>query len=318
MGTIQNFLNIDHESSASARSSERLVEGPWGHGAFGPQIGKVNFGPQTVVNLRAKELRWLNYYIRGVKNGAENDPRVEVFVLGRSAWKGEEGWPPHSIRLTKYFLHSHGHANALHGDGTLSVNKPEEDPPDHYTYDPANPVPTHGGGNLPHSKPVIWGAMNQRVIEERNDVLVYTSAPLLHNCEVAGPITVHLFASSGARDTDWTAKLVDVAPDGFAMNLTDGILRARYRHSFVHPKLLQPGHVYEYTVNVGYTDNVFRKGHRIRLEISSSNFPRFSRNTNTGDQPEKDSRFVSAQQTVLHDPSHASYVLLPVVPSSGT
>lgn len=317
IGTIENFLNIDHQSSAYARSAERLVEGPWGHGAFGPVIGKVNFGPQSRVNLQEKELRWLNYYIRGVKNGAENDPRVEAFIMGTNVWKDEADWPPPNVRLTKYFFHSHGHANTLHGDGVLSINKPEEEAPDHYIYNPADPVPTHGGGNSPNSKPVIWGAMDQRIIEKRNDVLVYTSAPIPHDCEVAGPITVHLFASSSARDTDWTAKLVDVAPDGYAMNLTDSILRARYRYSFVHPKLLQPGHVYEFTINVGYTDNVFKRGHRIRLEISSSNFPRFSRNTNTGDQPEKDSHFVSARQTVLHDPTHASYLLLPVVPSSG-
>lgn len=317
VGTLQNFLNIDHKSSAYAHSAERLVEGPWGHGAFGPRIGKVNFGRRSVVNLRVKELRWLDCYIRGVKNGAENDPRVEVFVLGKNKWKDKGDWPPAYVRLAKYFFHSRGQANTLHGDGTLSTNQPGEEAPDHYIYDPSNPVPTHGGGNSPHSKPIIWGAMDQRPIETRKDVLVYTSAPLSKDCEVAGPITVHLFAASSAQDTDWTAKLVDVAPNGFAMNVTDGILRARYHESFAHPKLLQPERVYEYNIDVGFTDNVFKKGHMIRLEISSSNFPRFSRNTNTGDEPEKDSHFVSARQTVLHDPGHASYLLIPVVPTSG-
>lgn len=318
VGTIQNFLRIDHKSPSFARSAERLVEGPWGHGAFGPRIGKVNFGTRSVVNLQAKELRWLNYYIRGLKNGVENDARVEVFVMGKNSWKDEANWPPPDICLTKYFLHSQGHANSLNGDGTLSTRKPEGEGPDRYTYNPANPTPTHGGGNSPHSKPIIWGAMNQEIIEERKDVLVYTSTPLKHDCDVAGPITVNLFASSSARDTDWTAKLVDVAPNGFAMNLADGILRARYLHSFVHPKLLLPGRVYEFTINVGYTDDVFLKGHRIRLEISSSNFPRFSRNINTGGQPEKGSSFVPARQTVFHNSLHASYLLLPVVPSSGS
>jgi uncharacterized protein len=312
-GTIENFLSIDQQSSPSARRAERLVEGPWGHGALGPKIGKVNFGSQTVVNLRAKELRWLDHYIRGMNNGAERDPRVEVFVMGRNTWKNEEDWPPSDIHWTKYFFHSHGHANTLRGDGTLSIDMPADDQPDHYTYDPANPVPSHGGGNSPKAKPVVWGAMDQRTVEARNDVLVYTSDPMPYECEVAGPVTVHLFASSSAQDTDWTVKLVDVAPDGFAMNLTDGILRARYCHSFPQPELLQPGRAYEYTLKAGYTDNVFLRGHRIRLEVSSSNFPHSSRNTNTGNQPEKDSEFVPAQQTVFHDPSHASYLLLPLV-----
>lgn len=318
MGTIENFLGIDHKSSPSARSAERLVEGPWGHGALGPRIGKVNFGPQTVVNLHAKELRWLDHYIRGLNNGAENDPRVQIFVMGRNQWEYEKNWPPSNIRWTKYFFHSQGHANTLNGDGTLSIDSPKNDEPDHYTYNPANPVPAHGGGNSPKTKPVIWGAMDQRAVEARKDVLVYTSDPLPYDCEVAGPITVHLFASSSARDTDWTAKLVDVAPDGFAMNLTDGILRARYRHSFAHPELLQPGRVYEYTIKAGYTDNVFLKGHRIRLEISSSDFFQFSRNTNTGNQPEKDSQFVPARQAVYHDRTRASYLLLPLVPRHET
>lgn len=315
-GTIDNFMNIARKSPPRARSALRWVEGPWGHGAFGPQIGKVNFGPHSAVDLRAKEIRWLDYYIRGIKNGAENDPRIEVFVLGQNAWKAEQNWPPSNIRV-KYFLHSLGHSNTLHGDGRLSVNKPTNEAPDRYRYDPGNPVPTHGGGNSPNSKPTIWGAMDQRSVEARNDVLVYTSAPFPSDFEVAGPVTVHLFASSSARDTDWTAKLVDVAPSGFAMNLTDGILRARYRSSFVHPELLQAGRAYEYTIQLGYTDTVFRKGDRIRLEISSSNFPRFSRNTNTGNQPEKDPGFVSAQQTVFHDPSHASYLELPVTSVPG-
>lgn len=154
--------------------------------------------------------------------------------------------------------------------------------------------------------------MDQRRIDNRKDVLIYTSSPLDADLEVTGPVEVRLFASSSAPDTDWTAKLVDVAPDGFAMNLTDGILRARFRKSFARPELLNPGKVYEFVVQAGNTSNVFRKGHRIRLEISSSNSPRFSRNTNTGRQPEKDSGFSVARQTVYHDRARPSSVILTV------
>jgi putative CocE/NonD family hydrolase len=156
----------------------------------------------------------------------------------------------------------------------------------------------------------MWGVRDQRPVEERSDVLVYTTAPFPHDVEAAGPVTVHLFAASDARDTDWTAKVVDVSPSGYAMNLTDAILRARYHRSFEHPELLTPGEVYEFTINVGYTDNVFLKGHCLRLEISSSSFPAFSRNTNTGNQPEKDTQFKVAHQTIYHGPARASYLEL--------
>lgn len=169
----------------------------------------------------------------------------------------------------------------------------------------------HGGGNPPGI--ILWGVMDQRPVEERRDVLVYTLRPLQHDVEVAGAIVLHLFASTSARDTDWTAKLVDVSPDDYAMNLMAGILRARYPKSFEHPELLTPGKAYEFTIETGYTDNVFLKGHCIRLEVSSSNFPTFSRNTTTGKESEKDTRLVEAQQTVFHPADRASYLQVPLV-----
>lgn len=311
-GTMEDFLQIDHHAGLETRGSERLVWGPWGHGRYGPVIGDVDFGQQIVVDLQSKELRWLDHYVRGIANGAEQDSRVEVYVLGRNAWEQRPDWPPPTMRAARYFLTSHGKANTLNGDGTLSEAFPGEDTADHFTYDPADPVPTRGGGYSPNLIPGIWGARDQRPVEERPDVLVYTTAPFTHDIEAAGSVTVHLFASSDARDTDWTAKLVDVAPNGFAMNLTDSILRARYRQSFEHPDLMTPGQTYEFDIGAGYTDNVFLAGHRIRLEISSSNFPGFSRNTNTGNQPEKDRQFKVAHQTILHGVGHASYLELQV------
>lgn len=312
-GTIEDFLKIDHESGPAARAGERLVEGPWGHGLYGPKIGDVDFGKKIVVDLQAKELRWLDHYVRGIANGAGLDSRVDVYVMGRNKWELQPDWPPAGAEPVRYFLHSSGEANTLQGNGSLSLSPPGEEEPDRFEYNPANPVPAHGGGNSPRLIPGIWGVMDQRPVEERRDVLVYTTPPLSQDMEAAGTIEVHLFASSSTRDTDWTAKLVDVAPDGFAMNLTDGILRARYRDSFARPEFLTPGRVYDFKIEAGYTDDVFLEGHRIRLEISSSNFPTFSRNTNTGNEPEKDTRFVKAEQAVYHDGSHASYLQLPLI-----
>jgi putative CocE/NonD family hydrolase len=188
--------------------------------------------------------------------------------------------------------------------------EPLEEPPDRFDYDPSNPVPTHGGVTCCNPLLMPWGAMDQREIESRDDVLVYSTPPLESALEVMGPVEVHLFASTTARDTDWTAKLVDIAPNGFAMNLTDGILRSRFHKSTERPELLEPGKVYSFVVDAGSTSNVFLKGHQLRLEISSSNFPRFSRNTNTGNVPEKDSSFRVAHQTIFHDAARASCILL--------
>jgi putative CocE/NonD family hydrolase len=309
-GTMEDFLEIEHGANVATRSAERLVWGPWGHGMYGPVIGDMDFGKQIVVDLQPRELRWLDHYVRGVENGAERDARVDMFVLGRNAWEQMPDWPPSATQRVSYFMNSHGHANTLHGDGVLELTPPQEETRDQFTYDPANPAPTHGGGYSPRLVPGIWGVRDQRPVEERSDVLVYTSPPFPHDMEAAGPVTVHLFASSDARDTDWTAKVLDVAPSGYAMNLTDAILRARYRHSFEHSELLTPGEVYEFKIDGGYTDNVFLKGHCLRLEISSSSFPAFSRNTNTGNQPEKDAQFKVAHQTIVHGPGRASYLEL--------
>jgi uncharacterized protein len=316
-GAMEDFLGIERSAGAAARSAERLVWGPWGHGQYGPVIGDMDFGKQIVVDLRARELRWLDHYIRGVANGAEHDARVDLFVLGRNAWEQSPDWPPPATHPVHYFLNSDGHANTLSGDGVLGEALPQAETRDEFTYDPADPAPTHGGGYSPNRRGE-WGVRDQRPVEQRSDVLVYTTPPLSHDVEAAGSVTVHLFASSDARDTDWTAKVVDVAPSGYAMNLTDAILRARYRNSSERPELLTPGDVYEFVIDVGYTDNVFLKGHRLRLEISSSSFPGYSRNTNTGNQPEKDAQFKLAHQTIYHGPRRASYLELPMRESSAT
>lgn len=313
VGTIENYARMMAQAPAPVREAQRLIVGPWPHGTNLRKVGDVDFGPNAIIDLSGKELRWLNHYVKGEQNGAETEAPVQLFTMGIDQWKDYKSWPPSGVKMIDYYFHSDGTANTAAGNGLLSTAKPDQEKPDEFTYDPANPVPTNGGSICCFPQISQWGPLDQQKIESRDDVLVYSTPPLEQDVEVTGPVTVHLFASTSARDTDWTAKLVDVSPEGFAMNLTDSILRARYRNSFARPELLQADKTYEYIIPIGNTSNVFKKGHRIRLEISSSNFPRFSRNTNTGGQPEKDTRFIVAHQTAYHDAAHTSYVVLPVM-----
>ncbi len=232
--------------------------------------------------------------------------------MGKNVWREEQQWPLARTRYTPYYLHSQGQANSLRGDGRLSPIGPTEEPQDHFVYDPDDPVPTCGGNTLI----ISTGVQDQRRVEERHDVLVYTTEPLIDPLEITGPIVVKLFAATSAPDTDFTAKLVDVRPDGYVQNLADGIIRARYRESGSRPSLLTPGKVYEFTIDLWATSHVFFPGHRLRVEISSSNFPRFDRNLNTGEDQATATRFQTAEQTIFHDQRSPSHIQLPVIPSS--
>lgn len=262
-------------------------------------------------------MRWFDYWLAREENGANDDPPIKIFVMGRDQWREEEDWPLPDTQYRRYFLRSGGHANTIHGDGTLSTERPDNGPPDYYTYDPADPTPTCGGATLlPGAlSGVNAGPRDQRAVELRKDVLVYTTAPLAYDLEVTGPVELTLYAASSARDTDFTGKLVDVYPDGRALILTDGILRARYRNSFSQAELLDPGTIYELHIDLVATANVFKAGHCIRLEVSSSNFPRFDRNSNTGGpialEAETDS--VIAINAIFHDNVHPSYLSLPII-----
>jgi putative CocE/NonD family hydrolase len=236
-------------------------------------------------------------------------PPVRIFVMGENRWRDEPGWPLARARATPFYLQSAGSANTLNGDGSLTLEAPiAATPPDTFTYDPANPVPTGAAGAYSRAP------TDQRAVEQRSDVLVYTSAPLQQPIEVTGPVRLVLWASSSARDTDFTARLVDVLPDGTARALTDGIQRARYRTSRTTPRLITPGQAEEYVIAVGATSNVFLAGHRIRLEVSSSNFPRFDRNPNTGAEFGTTAELLTARQTMYHDAERPSRLILPVIP----
>jgi putative CocE/NonD family hydrolase len=291
-----------------------MVMGPWGHGPT-RKYGDVDFGEEAMVDVHAVELRWFDYWLKGIDNGIRNEPPVKIFVMGRNQWRYEKEYPLARAQTRKLFLHSAGHANSSRGDGRLSWQSPAkpDSPPDVYTYHPNHPVPSLGGSNC-CGAPTPAGPVDQRPIENRHDVLVYTSEFLEQEIEVTGPVQLFLYASSDAPDTDFVAKLVDVFPDGRAINLTEGILRARYRESLSRPKLLEPGKIYGMNIDMLGTSNVFQKGHRIRVQITSSHFPQFDRNPNTGEPFATRSRVKTAQQSIHHSSAHPSHLLLPVVP----
>ncbi len=238
---------------------------------------------------------------------------MRLFVMGANRWRSEHEWPLASTRWTPFYLHGSGRANSLFGDGRLSTEAPEKaEPPDTFTYDPEDPVPTWGGPSMFAEN---TGPRDRRPMQRRDDVLVYTTDPLKRDLEVTGPVELVLHAASDAPDTDFTATLVDVHPGGAAIHLCEGIVRARFRESFTEPSLIEPGRVYEYRIRLWETSNLFARGHRIRLEVSSSNFPRFDRNLNTGEDPADDDRPRPAGQSVFHDAGRPSHLILPVIPS---
>lgn len=319
-GWYDNFLESSLKAFHAMRLRGRLhrmVVGPWPHDIYYRFPG-VDFGPDAAVPVRTLQLDWFDYWLKqpdaGHDPGAVASPPLRLFVMGANRWRDEQEWPLLRALSTPFYLASRGGANGLDGDGRLETRIPRRSAPDQFVYDPTDPVPTAGGAICCNARLLPWGPMEQRPVEKRRDVLVYSSAPLKRPLEVTGPVRVVLYVSTSAPDTDFTAKLVDVAPDGSTRNLADGILRLRYRESLERPTPAQPGQIYPITVDAGVTSNEFAKGHRIRLEVSSSNFPRFDRNPNTG-RPIADERELRrASQTVYHDRLHPAHLLLPVVP----
>jgi putative CocE/NonD family hydrolase len=316
-GTLRNYMGAKaHGSTEAARTKQHLLIQIGGHAGFGRRIGDIDFGPHATENdYTAVILDWYDFLFKDIRNEFSTDRPVKVFVMGVNEYRQEDDWPPPQAQATKYFLHSGGKANSLRGDGSLSTSAPKSEPADVYLYNPANPAPTVGGPLCCDAKHMEPGPRDQRSVENREDVLVYSTGPMERDVEVTGPVTANLFVKSSAVDTDFTAKLVDVAPDGFAQDLTEGILRMRYRASREHATLMSPGQIYEISIDLWATSNVFLRGHSLLLEISSSNFPRFDRNLNTGEDIKFAGHFVSATNTILHDAQHPSALVLPVVPS---
>jgi putative CocE/NonD family hydrolase len=314
-GSLRNYMGMKASAGTeAARKGQQLMVTLGGHSGWGRTIGEVDFGPDAPFDENEITLDWYDYLFLGKQNQFANGKPVKIFVMGENKWRDEEAWPLVRAKQTRYYLHSAGKPNSATGDGALSIATASAETADKFVYDPANPVPTVGGPLCCDAVHLAPGPRDQKEVESRPDVLIYSTPPLDSDVEVTGPVTLDLFAKSSAVDTDFTAKLVDVWPNGFAQNLTEGILRASYRESTTAPKPIVPGKVYEYKIDLWSTSNVFLKGHRIRLEVSSSNFPRFDRNLNTGKSASASAVFVKATNTILHDAAHPSALLLPVVP----
>jgi putative CocE/NonD family hydrolase len=316
-GSLRNYLGMKaHAGTEQARNGQHLIVAIGGHSGWDRTVGQVDFGPEAPFDENEVILDWYDYLFLGKQNEFASGKPVRIFVMGENRWRDEDSWPLQRAKNTRFLLHSCGDANSAFGHGLLYTGPMEFrcEGKDIYDYDPANPVPTVGGPLCCDAIHLAPGPRDQKDVESRADVLVYSTEPLERDLEVTGPVTLDLYASSSAADTDFTAKLVDVWPSGFAQNLTEGILRASYRESTSEAKPIVPGKVYEYKIDLWSTSNVFLKGHQIRLEVSSSNFPRFDRNLNTGKSASTSAAFVKATNTILHDPAHPSALLLPVVP----
>ncbi len=329
-----NFVELRR----TKRSLQRLIVGPWIHSSENiSYAGEAQFTDDAALDLNAFQLRWFDHWLKGMDNGVDREPPVRIYVMGGGDahktregrifvgghWREEHEWPLARTASTPYYLHA---------NGVLSADKPAQDQPITYQFDPHNPVPTLGGNISSQGTLMFQGAADQkcradfwlctdtRPLSARNDVLVFQTAPLAADMEVTGRLIVKLWASSNALDTDFTAKLVDVYPPnadfpgGVDLNIADSIVRARYRNGFGKAEPLQPGKAYEFTIEMYPTSLVFQRGHRIRVDISSSNFPRFDINPNTGEPLNDNRRWQVADNTVYMGAAHPSAIVLPVIP----
>jgi uncharacterized protein len=315
-GSIKNYMGLHGEANnPEVRAGQRLLIGPWAHTPTSAEgkVGDVVFGKSAVLDLTGTALKWFDYTLKGRRNDFADAAPVRLFIMGENVWRDENEFPLARTLYTRYYLHSTSGANGPTSDGELGLTPPGEDRPDQFDYDPKNPVPTIGG-RLCCGLAVPPGPFDQRANESRADVLVFSTPPLEKDLEVTGFVSLDLYAATSAVDTDFTALLADVTESGYARFLTDGVVRARYRDGTDQAGKIVPGKVYQYTIDLWATGNVFKKGHRIRLYISSSNFPRFNRNPNTGEAMLGATHMVSAQQIIYHNREYSSSLTLPVIP----
>ena len=326
-GTPMNYIGMNKFGATPEARRPSLIIGPWNHGLNERVVAGIDYGPEATIDIDGYIVRWFDHFLKGMDNGVEKDPPVYVFVMGENKWHAEQDWPLPQAKRTKYYLASGGRANSLKGDGVLTASLPSQDQSDFYTYDPSNPTrdpfeayPEHNGH--------LDGPLDTRLSAFGDEVLVYQTPPLESAVEVTGPIEATLYAATSARDTDWMVRLVDVQPDGRTLLLTEGVMRARNRDPSNEGRFnaaqlssIEPGKTYEYTIRFWRgTGNLFQRGHRIRVEISSSWFPYFLPNLNSGADNvamTSMSDAVVAHQTVRHGPKYPSHILLPVIPPRG-
>jgi hypothetical protein len=314
LGAAANFTGMrERAATPEARAGQKLILGPWVHGIPGEgdsRVGELDFGSNATLDYFGLILRWHDRWLKGIRNGIDEEPPVRIFVMGENVWRAEKEWPLARAWYVPYYFHSGGSANTASGDGILTTEAPARaEPADRYVYDPRHPVKI-----MNFEKP---GPFDHAAILARHDVLVYSTPPLPEDTEVTGPITVNLWAASSAVDTDFMVMLLDVHPGGKSYNLMPleaGIIRARYRISESTPRPLKPGEPTEFVIDGMVTSNVFQKGHRIRVQVTSSRFPSVDRNLNTADPFGRSARMVPARQTIFHDPAHPSRITLPIIP----
>jgi putative CocE/NonD family hydrolase len=304
VGTTENY------AITRDKPNQALMIGPWGHRInLGRKLGAIDFGASAVINLDSLNHRWFDRWLKEIPNGAERDAKVRVFVMGENRWREENEWPLARTRYVRFYLTSRGKANSSRGDGRLDTVPPGDSPPDRYRADPMNPYPFVTDDAFSQ----IGGPDDYRNVEERRDALIYTTAPLAAPMEVCGPLAVTLVAASSAKDTDWATKVLAVRPDGFALRLNDGIVRARFRKGRDREVLLEPGTVERYEIDNWSTCIRLGRGWRLRLEVASHAFPKFDRNMQTGGPIGKETTGMVADQTVYHDRQRSSYLVVPVV-----
>ena len=280
-------------------------------------VGGRDFGPRAMVDMQRAYLRWFDYWLKGMDNGIFKEPLVSIFVMGSNRWLQGEVYPLPQTRFERWYLASSGKANTSKGDGRLTPKKPPVDAvPDRYTYDPGNPTPDPCAMEEleEESEKVKLAEKYEHVTQSREDILVYVSRPFKKPYTFAGPISMVLYASSSAKDTDWHVRLMEVEKNAKIFVLAHGKIRARYRRSTTKPEFLKPGKIYEYQLDLWQSGITVPAGSRLRIEVASAAFPTFSRNLNTGGHNEMETKYVSAEQVIYHDKQYPSYVVLPVIP----
>ncbi|MBM3725455.1 MAG: CocE/NonD family hydrolase [Acidobacteria bacterium] len=316
-GWFDNNAQSELEAFAAMRRMgrpHRILIGPWPHN-MSQKFPNADFGPEAMEPIRRYQLEWFDYWLKGEqKTVPPPAPAARFFLMGENRWHHETDWPPARSVPTAFYLDSAGQANTADGDGSLLTRPARRDTQDAYTYNPRDPVPTEGGPVCCNPQVFPWGPRDQRKVEARRDVLVYSSPVLREGVEVTGPVRAVLWVSTSTSDTDFTAKLVDVMPSGEYRGITDGILRLRYREGLDRAVLAKPGEVYRIALDLGVTSHLFEAGHRIRVEVSSSNFPRFDRNPNTGRPIADETELRPASQVLYHGRKYPSHLMLPVAP----
>jgi hypothetical protein len=326
IGSKLNYLGM----MAHGNPSQKLVLGPWGHTDQATRrAGSRDFGPDAIIDLPRDYLRWFDFWLKGTMNGVNTEPLVSIFVMGSNRWLHGDVYPLPQTRFEKWYLSSKGNAATSKGDGRLTSEAPATGAaPDRYTYDPADPTPDPDFYEEPEEKEdagakkiksseaqkKLRDAYHESVTSSRKDILVYVTEPFKESYTFAGPLSARLYAETTARDTDWFVRLMEVEEKGKLFPLVEGKMRARFHKSTTQPEMLEPGKVYEYSIDLWQTGITIPAGRRLRVEIASASFPMFSRNLNTGGHNETETKFERADQVIYHDDKHPSHLLLPMIP----